>query len=89
MKVVIDFKQVEMIEEEYDYYNKIVNEFTIGVRNGKEQFHDLFDVDMDGCITFIRPSLKNEVAWATLFFLQTLMINQRLRRMEKWVKEKK
>lgn len=89
MRRVIDFKSVEMMDEEFEYYNKLVQEFTFGVYNGKDQFHDVFDVDEDGCISLIRPPLKKEVGWAIIVFLQNLMINQRLRRMESWVRENK
>ena len=86
MFVIIDYKKVEMIEEEKAYYDKLVEEFTNGGYSGKEQFRDIFDVDEDGCISMIRPPLKKEVAWVILVFLQNLMINQRLRRMESWCK---
>jgi hypothetical protein len=85
---IIDYKKVDMIEEEYEYYQKLLAEFTYGNYSGKEQFHDIFDVDGDGCIIIIRPPLKKEVGWAVLFFLQNLMINQRIRRMERKVEEK-
>ena len=87
MFTIVDYKRVEMTEEEKAYYDKIVEEFTNGGYSGKEQFRDLFDVDADGCISMIRPPLKKEVAWVVLVFLQNLMINQRLRRMEQWCKE--
>lgn len=84
---VIDYKGVEMTDEEFDYYNKLVLEFTFGMYNGKDQFHDVFDVDDEGCISLIRPPLKKEVGWAVIVFLQNLMINQRLRRLERKVEE--
>ncbi|MFA5048438.1 MAG: hypothetical protein WC516_05455 [Patescibacteria group bacterium] len=87
MFYIIDYKRIEMIPEECEYYNKLVQEFTFGTYNGKDQFHDMFDVDDDGCISLIRPPLKKEVGWAVIVFLQNLMINQRLRRLEKKVKE--
>jgi hypothetical protein len=80
---VIDYKQVEMEDEEYEYYQKLVNSFNYGTYSGKEQFHDVFDVDGDGCIAYINPPIGKQIAWAVLFFLQNLMINQRLRRIEK------
>lgn len=88
MRRVVDYKAIDMSEEEWEYYNKIVAEFSVGNKNGKEQFRDLFDVDGEGCITMIHPPLKKEIAWAVLFFTQNLMINQRLRKIEKWVEEK-
>lgn len=84
---VIDYKAIEMSDEEFDYYQKLVEEFTYGTYKGEDQFHDLFEVDGDGCITIIHPPLKTQVGWAVILFVQNLMINQRLRRMEKWVKE--
>ena len=85
---VIDYKPVDMTDDEWDYYNKLVEEFSYGNYSGKEQFKDIFEVDGDGCITVIKPPLKREVGWAVILFLQNLMINQRLRRMEDWIKEK-
>lgn len=79
---VIDYKKVEMMDEEYEYYQKIVNEFTQGNYDGKEQFKGMFDTDDDGCITIIHLPLKKEVAWVVIVFLQNLMLNQRIRRME-------
>ena len=84
---VIDHKAVDLTNEEFEYYNKLVEEFTYGSYQGKDQFHDIFDVDDDGCISLIRPPLKKEVGWAIIVFLQNLMINQRLRRMERKIEE--
>lgn len=71
-----------MTEEEWKYYQELIKEFAdLG---GKEQFRDLFDVDEDGCISQIHPPLRKQVVWAAILFLQNLMINQRLRRVERW-----
>lgn len=84
---VIDYKKVDMTDEEFDYYTRLVKEFTYGTYNGKDQFHDLFDVDDDGCISIINPPFRKDVSWAVIFFIQNLMINQRIRRMELKIKE--
>jgi len=84
---VIDHKAVDMTDEEYEYYGKLVVEFTYGTYDGKDQFHDMFEVDAEGCISMVKPPLKKEVGWAVIVFLQNLMINQRLRRMERKLKE--
>jgi hypothetical protein len=86
---VIDFKKVEMTNEEYEYYQEIIKEFTDDQYSGKEQFHNVFETDEDGCISIIKPPLKSQIAWVVIFFLQNLMLNQRIRRLEKWVLEKK
>lgn len=84
---IIDHKSVDMTDDELAYYKKLVNEFTTGTNNGKDQFRDLFDVDNDGCITFIHPPIRHQIGWGVLFFIQNLMINQRLRKMERQINE--
>ncbi len=84
---VVDYKHVDMEDEEFEYFQKLVSKFTYGTYFGKEQFKDLFEVDSEGCIQFINPPVDKEIAWSVLFFVQNLMINQRLRRIEKRVKE--
>lgn len=86
-KKIIDYKEVDMTDEEYEYYQQVVITFSDGMYSGKEQFRDTFEVDEDGCIILIKPPLKKQVAWAVLFFLQNLMLNQRIRRVERWATE--
>ena len=81
----VDYKYVDMEDEEFEYFQKLINKFTYGTYLGKEQFKDLFEVDSEGCIQFINPPLDKEVAWSVLFFIQNLMINQRLRKIERKV----
>jgi hypothetical protein len=78
MKRVIDYKQVDMTDEEFAYMQVLLKEFP----DGKSQVRGLFEVDGDGCITVIKPPVRRQIAWGLLFFFQNLMINQRIRRME-------
>jgi hypothetical protein len=78
MKRIIDHKQVEMTDAEFAYFQDLLAEFP----DGKHQIRDLFDVDGDGCIVFVRPHVRRQIAWGLLFFFQNLMINQRLRWLE-------
>ena len=78
MKRIIDYKQVDMTDEEYAYLKQLLAEFP----DGKHQIRDMFDVDGEGCINLVRPPVKRQIAWGLLFFFQNLMINQRLRRLE-------
>jgi len=73
---IVDHKKVDMTDEEHAYYRKLVNAF----EDGPSSFRDLFDVDADGCISFIRPPVGRQVPWAVIIFLQNLMINQHERR---------
>ena len=78
MKVGIDYKEVDISKEEHEYYKEIVKQV-----GDKECFKELFDVDDRGFITTIRP--KTNVPWAVLFFLQQIMISQRLRLIDNFV----
>jgi hypothetical protein len=78
MKRIIDYKQVDMTEEEFAYFQQLLAEFP----DGKHQIRDMFDVDGEGRISLVRPPVKRQVAWGFLFFFQNLMINQRLRSLE-------
>lgn len=74
MKVGIDYKEVDLLEEEFEYYKEISKQF--GAQS-KDFFKDLFETDARGFITIIKP--KNSVPWVVLFFVQQVMISQRLR----------
>lgn len=87
MRRVVDYKPVDMEDEEFRIYQELVAQFSQGSYSGTEQFRDVFDVDGDGCISVIRPPIKRQIGWAVLVFLQNLMINQRLRRIERNVAE--
>jgi hypothetical protein len=86
---VIDHKKIDITDEEYEYYKEIVKYFTKDNNDGTEFFHDLFDVDSNGFITIIKPKLSFPVPWAVLFFLQQVMISQRLRLFDNRAKEQK
>ncbi len=80
MKIGIDFQEVDISEEEYEYYKEILKQLGNGA---KDHFKDLFYADDRGFITIIKP--KNNVPWIVLFFIQQLMISQRLRIIDDFV----
>jgi hypothetical protein len=84
---IINYKNVDMTNLEYEEYEKIVKQFTTNKVSGSVHFVDMFETDGDGCISIIKVSSEKQVPWVVIVFLQNLMINQRLRRMEKWVQE--
>jgi hypothetical protein len=79
MAKIIDYKKVDMSEEEHNYYKYLVEAFSDKDKNisGSIYFKDLFDVDENGFIILIKT--EKSVPWAILFFVQQLMISQRLR----------
>jgi len=74
---IIDNKNIDMTDEEWIYYLELVKSITDVRTNGALYFKNLFTTDNRGYIIMIMP--KNEIPWLILFFIQNLMINQRLK----------
>ena len=83
MKVAIDYQNVDISKEEYEYYQELIKQLTADNIDGKEYFRDLFNTDDRGFITLIKP--KNSIPWVILFFVQQIMISQRLRIMDDFI----
>lgn len=73
----IAYRRVDMTDQEFSYYKELVSQFTKDNDKGEEFFKDLFESDDDGFITFIKPN--KPTPWAIIFFMQQVMITQRLR----------
>lgn len=74
---VIDYQKVNMTDAESEYYNQLVKQYSVDGKNGADYFRNLFETDDNGMITIIKPT--KSVPWVVLFFIQNIMINQRLR----------
>lgn len=70
-------KRLDLNDEEFAYYNHLKNTF------GEEQFKGIFSTDAKGNIISIAPSTTNPTSMAVLFFLLNVMLNQRLRGIDK------
>ena len=79
MSKVIDYKKIDMSDVEFDHYKDLVKIFSDKDKNinGNIYFKDLFEVDSDGFITLVKTD--KSVPWSILFFIQQVMISQRLR----------
>lgn len=86
---IINYKEIDITDLEYAEYQKIINHFSTNKVSGSFHFVDMFETDDDGCISIIKVSAEKQVPWVVIMFLQNLMINQRLRRMERWIQEAK
>jgi len=73
----IDHRKIDITEEEYKFYQKLIKMHTDDSNKGTDYFKDLFETDDDGIITIIKP--VKSIPWAVLFFVQNVMINQKLR----------
>ena len=73
----IDFKKIDMIDEEYAYYQEIVKKYTIDAIKGSDYFCDLFETNNDGFITILHP--RKTIPVEVLYFMLNLQQNQWLR----------
>ncbi len=79
---VIDNKKVEMTEDEWNMYQKIVKSYTTSTNKGEDLFRDLFETDGNGIIIFLRPPSKFRTSFEVFLFLMALMQHQHLRLMQ-------
>jgi len=77
----IGYQKVDLTQLEYEYYQKLVEQYSDDKQSGEVYFRDLFDTDDDGIIIMIHPT--KSIPWAILFFIQNLMINQNMRSNDK------
>lgn len=78
---VIDNKKVEMTQDEWLMYEKIVKSYTTLTNKGEDLFIDLFEVDENGIIIFLKPPSKRQTSFEVFLFLMSLMSHQHLRLM--------
>ena len=76
MHKIIDNKKVEMTNDEHRMYLAICDAHE---PYGKSLFKDLFEVDEDGLIQYLKPPTK-KFSLEVVVFLQNLMLHQHLRK---------
>lgn len=78
---IIDNKKVEMTQDEWAMYEKIVKSYTTLTNKGEDLFIDLFEVDQNGIIIFLKPPSKRQTSFEVFLFLMSLFQHQHLRLM--------
>ena len=76
---IIDFKKVDMTDDEYNMYLSICESYNRPNFEGKELFKDHFEVNKDGIIVFVKPSKEKFCSLEVYMFLCSLMQNQHIR----------
>lgn len=82
---VIDNKKINLTEDEWAMYLKIVKSYTTPTNKGEDLFIDLFETDGDGIIIFLKPPSKRQTSFEVFLFLMSIMQHQHLRLMQKQV----
>jgi hypothetical protein len=83
MAYVIDNKKVDLTIDEWDLYKKIVKSYTTATNKGEDLFIDLFEVNEDGIIVFIRPPSRRQTSFEVFLFLIAIQSQQHIRVMYK------
>lgn len=78
---VVNNRKLEMTEDEWEMYQKIVQSYTDVTGKGEDLFMDLFEANDDGIIVFLKPPSKRRTSLEVFLFLMALMQHQHLRLM--------
>lgn len=84
---VVDNKKLEMTDDEWDMYQKIVKSYTDVTGKGEDLFMDLFETNDEGVIIFLKPPAKRRTSLEVFLFLMSLMQHQHLRLMHQQIDE--
>jgi hypothetical protein len=76
---IIDNKKVEITEDEWSLYQKIVKSYNSITNKGEDLFIDLFEVDENGIIIFLKPPSKRQTSFEVFLFLMALQQQQHIR----------
>jgi len=78
---VVNNRKLEMTDDEWEMYQKIVQSYTDVTGKGEDLFIDLFEANDDGIIIFLKPPSKRRTSLEVFLFLMALMQHQHLRLM--------
>jgi hypothetical protein len=76
---VVDNKRVDMTEDEWAMFQKIVKSYTTNTNKGEDLFIDLFETNEQGLITILKPPSRRQTSLEVFLFLMSLMQQQHLR----------
>ena len=84
---IVDNKKIEMSEDEWSLYQKIVKSYTTMTNKGEDLFIDLFETDSNGIMLFLKPPSRRQTSFEVFLFLMSLFQHQHLRLMQNEVAE--
>ena len=82
---VVCNKRLDMTDDEFQLYQKIVKSYTTPTNKGEDLFIDLFESDGRGVIVFLRPPSTRRTTLEVFLFLMSLSQHQHLRLMQEQV----
>ncbi len=82
---IIDNKKIDLTNDEWDLYQKIVKSYTSITNKGEDFFQNLFETDKDGIITFLKPPNTRQTSFEIFLYLMAIQQQQHIRCMYKTV----
>jgi hypothetical protein len=79
---IVDNKKLDMTDDEWSIYQKIVKSYTTTTNKGEDLFIDLFETDGRGIIIFLKPPSVRRTSFEVFLFLMALFQHQHLRLMQ-------
>ena len=76
---VIDNKKIDLTDDEWHMYRKIVSSYTTVTNKGEDLFIDLFETDENGIIIYLKPPSKRQTSFEVFLFLISIFQHQHLR----------
>lgn len=76
---VIDNKRIDLTNDEWTMYQKIVKSYTSLTNKGEDLFIDLFETDEHGIIVFLKPPSKRQTSFEVFLFLMAVQQQQHIR----------
>jgi hypothetical protein len=80
---IVDNKKLDMIPAEWDMYQSICKSYDKVNFKGESLFHNLFESDDNGQITFIKPPSNRYTSMEVLSYVMILFQHQNMRLMHK------
>lgn len=78
---IIDNKKINLTNDEWLMYQKIVKSYTTLTNKGEDLFIDLFETDDNGIIIFLKPPSRRQTSFEVFLFLMSIFQHQHLRLM--------
>lgn len=82
---IIDNKKIDLTDDEWTMYQKIVKSYTNTTNKGEDLFIDLFETDKNGIMIFLKPPSKRHTSLEVFLFLMSIFQHQHIREMYKKV----
>jgi hypothetical protein len=76
---IIDHKKIDMSQEDWDRYRKMIKSYTTVDMKGEDLFVDLFETNNDGIITTIKSPSNRRTSFEIFLFIIAIYQHQHMK----------